>query len=58
LSERELARRVGRNVKRVREDLQVLVELGLVEGDPSGAVQCPFDDVHVDMHVRPETSAA
>ena len=55
---RELARRVGRDVKRVHEDLQVLAELGLIERGASGAVQCPFDDVHVDMHVHVETAAA
>lgn len=55
---RELARRVGRDVKCVHEDLQVLAELGLIERDASGAVQCPFDDVHVDMHVHGETAAA
>lgn len=55
---RELARRSGRDVKRVHEDVQVLAELGLVERDAAGGVQCPFADVHIDMHVHHESGAA
>ena len=49
---RELARRVGRDVKRVHEDVQVLTELGLVERDAAGGVICPFAEVHIDLHLR------
>ena len=35
---RELARRLGRDVKRVHEDAAALVELGLVERTESGAL--------------------
>jgi predicted transcriptional regulator len=55
---RELARRAGRDVKRVHEDVQVLTELGLVERDDAGGVLCPFADVHIDMHVQHENVAA
>ncbi len=55
---RELARRSGRDVKRVHEDVQVLAELGLVERDAVGGVLCPFADVHIDMHVHHESVAA
>jgi len=55
---RELARRVGRDVKRVHEDVQVLAELGLVERDEAGGVLCPFADVHISMHVHRERAAA
>src|SRR5690606_25321185 len=48
---REWARRVERDVKRVREDAQVLVTLGLREKSNTGALHCPFDDSHVDMHL-------
>lgn len=48
---RELARRLERDVKRVHEDAAVLVELGLVERTDSGALLCPFADIHVDMHL-------
>lgn len=49
---RELARRVGRDVKRVHEDASALVDLGLVERTPRGGLLCPFADIHVDMHLR------
>ena len=49
---RELARRVGRDVKRVHDDVQVLIELGLVERDAVGGVVCPFTEVHIDLHLR------
>ena len=52
LSVRELARRVGRDVKRVHEDVSALAELGLVERSARGGVVCPFADIHVDMHLR------
>lgn len=48
---RELARRVGRDVKRVHEDVQVLTELGLVERTEGGGVVCPFAEVHIDMRL-------
>ncbi|MEJ2632446.1 MAG: transcriptional regulator [Acidihalobacter sp.] len=52
LSVRELARRVGRDVRRVHEDVGVLAELGLIERTDRGGVYCPFADIHVDMHLR------
>ncbi|NRF65882.1 hypothetical protein HLB44_02660 [Aquincola sp. S2] len=52
ISLRELARRVERDVKRVHEDMQVLLELGLVERGEDGGVMCPFATVHIDMELR------
>jgi predicted transcriptional regulator len=52
LGVRELARRVGRDVKRVHEDVQVLLELGLIEKTDQGEIVCPYRDIHVDMHLR------
>lgn len=52
LAVRELARRVGRDVKRVHEDVQTLIDLGLVERADSGAVICPFAEVHIDMRLQ------
>lgn len=49
---RELARRVGRDVKRVHEDAGVLVDLGVFERSESGGLLCPYADIHVDMHLR------
>jgi predicted transcriptional regulator len=51
---RELARRVGRDVKRVHADVQILTELGLVERGAAGGVVCPFDEVHIDMRLHAE----
>lgn len=55
---RELARRVGRDVKRVHEDVGVLTELGLVERGSGGGVVCPFIEVHIDMRLQPATATA
>jgi len=49
---RELARRVGRDVKRVHEDAASLVDLGLIERTERGGLRCPFVDIHVDLHLR------
>lgn len=49
---RELARRVGRDVKRVHEDAGALVALRLIERTERGGLVCPFGDIHVDMHLR------
>lgn len=52
LSVRELARRVDRDVKRVHCDIAVLCELGLIERTDNAGVVCPFDDIHIDLHLR------
>lgn len=52
ISLRELARRVERDVRRVHEDVQQLLELGLVERGEGGGVVCPFATVHIDMELR------
>lgn len=52
LAVRELARRVGRDVKRVHEDVQALAKLGLAERSAGGGVVCPFAAVHIDMQMR------
>lgn len=51
LAQRELAGRLGRNVKRVLEDVQVLVELDLLERADGGRVPCPFAAVHISMEM-------
>lgn len=51
LSVRELARRAGRDVKRVHEDVAALTELGLVERSARGGVVCPFEDIHIDLRL-------
>ena len=52
VSIRELARRAGRDVRRVHDDVRVLAELGLIERTTSGGVRCPFADIHLDMHLQ------
>ncbi len=52
LSVRELARQVGRDVKRVHEDVVALAELGLLERTDAGGVVCPFASLHIDMHLK------
>lgn len=47
---RGLARRVERDVKRVHEDVSVLVELGLFERE-EGGIACPFTRIHVDFEL-------
>ena len=49
---RELARRVERDVKRVHDDVQELLDLGLVERGDGGGVMCPFATVHIDVELR------
>jgi len=51
---RELARRVGRDVRRVHEGARVLIELGLIERGAAGGVACPFDEVRIDMRMQAE----
>ncbi len=48
---RELARPLGRDVKRVHQDAGVLLTLGLIERTERGGLLCPFDDIHVDRHL-------
>lgn len=52
LSVRELARLVGRDVKRVHEDVVVLADLGLLERTDSGGVVCPYSSLHIDMVLK------
>ena len=48
---RELARRIGRDVRRVHDDITVLTLLGLIEKRDDKLI-CPFADIHVDMHIK------
>jgi predicted transcriptional regulator len=52
LSVRELARAVGRDVKRVHEDVVILAELGLLERTENGGVLCPYSSMHIDMYLK------
>jgi len=52
LSVRELARAVGRDVKRVHEDVVILAALGMLERTESGGVICPYSSMHIDMYLK------
>ena len=52
MSVRELARVVGRDVKRVHDDIVILAELGLLERTDAGGVTCPYSSIHIDMHMK------
>lgn len=51
LAVRELARRLGRDVKRVHEDVAKLKELGLVE-DAAGGVWVPYDEIRAELTLK------
>ncbi|WP_026596442.1 HVO_A0114 family putative DNA-binding protein [Methylohalobius crimeensis] len=48
---REIARRVGRDVKSVHGDVHALLNAGVLERTESGRVIFPYDAVHVDFTV-------
>ena len=52
LSVRELARLVGRDVKRVHEDVTVLATLGMLERTEQGGLICAFASMHIDMYLE------
>jgi predicted transcriptional regulator len=46
---RELARRVGRDVKAVHGDIHALLDAGVIERGEDGRIVFPYDAVHVDF---------
>ncbi len=52
LSVRELARAVGRDVKRVHEDVVILAGRGLLERTEGGGLICPYSSMHIDMYMK------
>jgi predicted transcriptional regulator len=49
---RELARLLGRDVRRVHDDLSALLEAGLVEKMEEGKLIVPFGEIHADFVLR------
>lgn len=49
---RELARRLGRDVKAVHGDVHALLNVGIVQKNESGRIIFPFDDVHVNFMLK------
>lgn len=51
-SVRGLARSLGRDVKRVHEDVSGLIEWGIIEHTETGKVCVPYDVIHADFDLR------
>ena len=49
---REVARRVGRDVKSVHGDVQALLKAGVIERSENGGILFPYDEIHVDFVLR------
>lgn len=49
---RGLARALGRDVKRVHEDVSTLMDWGLIEKDETGRVAVPFDEIEADFILK------
>ncbi len=51
-SVRGLARMLGRDIRRVHDDVSALIEWGLIERDEDGKVLVPYDVIHADFNLR------
>lgn len=49
---REVARRVGRDVKGVHTDVHALLDAGVLEKTDDGGIVFPYDAVHVDFLMK------
>lgn len=49
---RELARRLGRDVKAVHGDVHALLNSGILQKDDTGQILFPYDDLHVDFMLK------
>ena len=52
LSLREIARRVGRDVKAVHTDVQMLLKTGVLEKNTQGRILFGYDAIHVDFMLK------
>jgi predicted transcriptional regulator len=52
MSIREVARRVGRDVKAVHADVQMLISHGIIKTTEGRKIIFPFDAVHVDFMIE------
>lgn len=53
---RALAARLDRNVSDVHEDVQLLVEYGVIRLEPAGRAKrpaIPFDEIHIEVRLAP-----
>lgn len=49
---RELARRLGRDVKAVHGDVHALLNSGILQKDDTGQILFPYNDLHVDFMLK------
>ena len=49
---REVARRLGRNVKNVHSDVQTLLNAGLLQKTDNGKIEFPYDTVQVNFTLK------
>ena len=49
---REVARRLGRDVKAVHGDVHALLKTGILQKTDNGRIDFPFDAVHVDFTLK------
>ena len=54
---RALARALGRDVKRVHEDVAILLEEGIVERDENRKLFVPFDTIHIALKLTTTAAA-
>ncbi len=54
---RALARALERDVRRVHDDTQALIETGLIEKDKNGKLLVPFAEIHADFVLRKDEAA-
>jgi predicted transcriptional regulator len=52
LALREIARRLGRDVKAVHSDVQVLLKAGVIEKSETGKIAFGYDAIHVDFMLK------
>ena|ERR1700693_1113877 len=52
LAIREIARRVGRDVKSVHGDVSALLKAGVLDRTEDGRIVFPYDEIHVDFVLR------
>ena len=52
MSIREASRRLGRDVKAVHADVQMLLKAGILQKTDKGRIEFPFDAVHVDFTLQ------
>lgn len=53
---RELARLIDRDVRRVHDDLKVLLNEGILEKNERGKISCPFDVIHFDFELKKQVA--